>query len=63
MVTYKQFSDFKQLDLIVRLSDYKLDDTGDYLPILPQKRYTMSGNKKSGDEMQSELTEWMREML
>ena len=36
---------------------------GDYLPILPQKRYTMSGSKKSGDEMQSELTEWMREML
>ena len=63
VVTYKQFSDFKQLDLIVKLSSYQLEEAGDYLPILPSKRYAMSGNKKSGDEMQEELTEWMREML
>jgi len=33
------------------------------MPILPQKRYAMSGNKKSGDELQSELVEYMNDLL
>ena len=33
------------------------------MPVLPQKRYAMSGNKKSGDELQNELVEYMRDLL
>ena len=34
VTTYKQFSDFKQLDLIIRLTCFRLDG-GSYLPVLP----------------------------
>ena len=51
VVTFKQFSDFKQLDLIIKLTCYRLEEVGDYMPVLPQKRHAMSGNKKSGDEL------------
>jgi len=40
-----------------------MEESGDYMPVLPQKRYAMSGNKKSGDEIQSELVEYMRDLL
>ena len=63
VVTFKQFADFKQLDLIIKLTCFRLEETGDYMPVLPQKRYAMSGNKKSGDELQSELVEYMRDLL
>ena len=33
------------------------------MPVLPQKRYAMSGNKQSGDELQSELVEYMNDLL
>ena len=63
VVTFKQFADFKQLDLIIKLTCFRLEEDGDYMPVLPQKRYVMSGNKKSGDELQSELVEYMRDLL
>lgn len=63
VVTYKQFSDFKQLDLIIKLTCYRMGEYGAYMPILPQKRYPMSGNKKSGDELQSELVEYVNDLL
>ena len=63
VVTFKQFADFKQLDLIIKLTCFRLEEDGDYMPVLPQKRYVMSGNKKTGDELQSELVEYMRDLL
>lgn len=63
VITYKQFSDFKQLDLIIKLTCFRLDEYGSYMPILPQKRYAMSGNKKTGDELQNELVEYVNDLL
>ena len=63
VVTFKQFADFKQLDLIIKLTCFRLEENGDYMPVLPQKRHVMSGNKKSGDEVQYELVEYMRDLL
>ena len=33
------------------------------MPVLPQKRNAVTGNKKSGDELQHELVEYMHELL
>ena len=33
------------------------------MAVLPQKRYATSGNKKSADELQEELVEYMRDLL
>ena len=63
VVTFKQFSDFKQLDLIIKLTCFRMEESGDYMPILPQKRNAATGNKKSGDELQLELVEYMRDLL
>ena len=63
IVNFKQFSDFKRLDTIIKLSCYNLDESGHYMPVLPSKRNALSGNKKSGDELQFELVEYMRDLL
>ncbi len=49
--------------MIIKMTCFKLEESNYYMPVLPQKRNTMSGNKKSGDELQSELVEYMRELL
>ena len=48
--------------MIIKDSAYKMDDSGHYLPVLPQKKKAM-GSKKSGDELQSELVEYMHDLL
>ena len=35
VVTFKQFADFKQLDLIIKLTCFRLEESGDYMPVLP----------------------------
>jgi len=35
VVTFKQFSDFKQLDLIIKLTCFRMEESGDYMPVLP----------------------------
>lgn len=63
VVTFKQFADFKQLDMIIKLSCFNLEESGNYMPVLPHKRNVISGNKKTGDELQSELVEYMQDVL
>lgn len=62
VLTLKQFADFRTLDQVVRLSAFSLDN-GSFLPTLPAKRHDGSGNKKTGDELQRELSEYLRALL
>ena len=62
VVTFKQFSDFKQLDMIIKLTGFKMEESGHYMPVLPQKR-KVSGNKKSGDELQGDLEKYINELV
>jgi len=49
--------------MIIKLTCFKLEESGHYMPVLPQKRNPMSGIQKSGDEIQSELVEYMRDLI
>jgi len=48
--------------MIIKLTGYRMEESGHYMPVLPQKKKAM-GNKKSGDELQSELVEYMHDLL
>mmetsp|Transcript_34813 Transcript_34813/g.45823 ORF Transcript_34813/g.45823 Transcript_34813/m.45823 type:complete len:80 (+) Transcript_34813:2104-2343(+) len=35
VITFKQFSDFKQLDMVIKLTCFKMEESGHYMPVLP----------------------------
>ena len=62
VTTYKQFSDFRFLEQIIRFSEFNLSGDLDGLPMLPEKR-NENGTKKSGEEMQGELEAYINELV
>jgi len=48
---------------MIKLSNFRMEDSGHYMPVLPRKRNLGSGNKKCGDELQCELVEYMRDLI
>ena len=58
----KTYGDFKHLDEFVRLSDLDVTINGGELPEFPPKRNVM-GVKKSGNELQVVLQDWLQEFI
>ena len=62
VTTFKQYADFAFLNQVIRLSAFALSGDEYEIPELPAKR-TENGNKKSADELQGELDEYINDLL
>ena len=62
VTTFKRYADFAFLAQVIRLSAFALSGEEYDIPELPTKR-TENGNKKSADELQVELDEYINGLI